>query len=606
MKFTDWLIGGVSNSEDISIESAIKSYLGVIIRSLLPISILMLIFVTITSAHWLTPAGGWDKKFGLLMKLSLDGQTLANYVGIVLGTVVALAGSLVAIVLALRSQKTSEETVKLQKTANRLALGGRPEYQKAFEAAISYAAFKGFLVLLPMTMRRLQRNDKLSNGALSGLDEGNSYTQQLQSDLVKKLFDSILVSILPSLASRDKHGENSQRLIESQIAGVKDADHFMLGLYAGLQLMKSTDELIDSFDEKISERCDTYDEYPALKLQESARLTEVEFWFVRHVRPYTKINRNLSFGGDFHPWFKRAENNIISTYDLNIPIVFKKDFKDKLHSSGNAPILTASLSDSGLYEVQRKILLAEGDVEIKVIANNWERGLEAMVRKLTESPSKVVLIYDQIDIYFDDNNLKNKFNLSQQLRFWKMCRLAVKVNEIRRKPFGREVDLTDLRKELGKQEYSDLLSIRFKDDIDNVNNQFDKIFYSAASKISLDDPEDTKFEIIDFINDAAISDALPSGISISETLLSEIEADFLAAELSENAEQLIKELARIPLYERPMYGWFGRYGEEVPATLPAGLKIVANIYFNSELQVEKNLLTEWLLIAAEGQICWVD
>lgn len=357
----------------------------------------------------------------------------------------------------------------------------------------------------------------------------------------------------------------------------------MLGLLAGLQLIKSTDELIGRLHLNLEKGCETYDEYLDLKLQENARLTEVEFWFVRHVRTYTKINQDISFVMDHKPLRSLATDNLIRIYDLDIPLVFRKDFQDELRSPNNAPTLTASLSDSGIYEVQRKILLTEGNVKIEVYAKNWEFGLEAMVRKLTKSPSKVVLILDQIDIYFDDNNFEKKFNLSQQLLFWKMCRLAAKVNKIRKKPFGREVYLTDLRKELGKQEYSDLLGDSYNDP-DDDGNQLNIIFYSAASEISLDKPKEIKDEIIKFIGSAANSDDT----------------------LSKNAEQLIKELARIPLYERPMYGWFGRYGEEVPATLPAGLKIVANIYFNSELQVEKNLLTEWLLIAAEGQICWVD
>lgn len=50
--------------------------------------------------------------------IKLDGQSFANYAGLILGTAVALAGSLVAIVLALRSQKTSENVETLQKQSD--------------------------------------------------------------------------------------------------------------------------------------------------------------------------------------------------------------------------------------------------------------------------------------------------------------------------------------------------------------------------------------------------------------------------------------------------------------------------------------------------------
>jgi hypothetical protein len=53
-------------------------------------------------------------RISLKTNLSLDGQTLANYVALIFSTVVALAGSLVAIILALKSQATSEATQDLE------------------------------------------------------------------------------------------------------------------------------------------------------------------------------------------------------------------------------------------------------------------------------------------------------------------------------------------------------------------------------------------------------------------------------------------------------------------------------------------------------------
>jgi hypothetical protein len=111
--FINWLIppvliSDIRNKKDE--RDVLVIYIRLIFRFIKPMTIIAILFMAITAIDGYQPH--W-----LALDMKLDGSTVANYVALVFGTVVALAGSLVAIVLALRSEATSAATQKLEEKA---------------------------------------------------------------------------------------------------------------------------------------------------------------------------------------------------------------------------------------------------------------------------------------------------------------------------------------------------------------------------------------------------------------------------------------------------------------------------------------------------------
>lgn len=109
-----WLLEGSLAQPSISVE--LQRYLSITGKLLIIVSALACVFIAITLA------GDSFKGLGAI-DLKLDGQTLANYVGLALGTVVSLAGSFVAIMLAVRANDTAERTKRLEESRRLSEIG---------------------------------------------------------------------------------------------------------------------------------------------------------------------------------------------------------------------------------------------------------------------------------------------------------------------------------------------------------------------------------------------------------------------------------------------------------------------------------------------------
>ncbi|MDD2934066.1 MAG: hypothetical protein PHO76_09300 [Methylotenera sp.] len=124
-----WLISDLLDEDkekNYSDKDIISKYFNLVGRWLLALMMIMVPFILITiSAEFLTSSipflnESFLHKLRKGIDVQLDGQTIANYVGIVFGTVVALAGSIVAILLSMRALKSSQEQTKLSEDQNRL------------------------------------------------------------------------------------------------------------------------------------------------------------------------------------------------------------------------------------------------------------------------------------------------------------------------------------------------------------------------------------------------------------------------------------------------------------------------------------------------------
>lgn len=463
----DWLVGdvvktGQDNASQKERET-IAGYIRMVFRALLVISVVMGVFIAVTVVKWVSPDF-------LAIDLKLEGGTLAGYVGTALGTVVALAGSLVAIVLALRAQQTSEDTKALQGTANdlsrqanHLAQAGTPEYIKAFDAATSYSAFKADLVLLPLKLRRMQRDGELNDGVLTGLEQKNTELDSVKKGLVEKLFDSILIAVLPNLARRNKD-ENAQRLIEGLLIEVREEKHFMLAHRAAINLVNEIDDLVKELWEAIGKdgngEIRSFEQYRGGATEGSRAMTLVEYWFVRLVHPYTEINKNLEFS-ETDQWLKQIRESFTGTESPNLPSYspdeefFKKaltfaanDLSDG-EKTGPVPTIVGCYFDSGLYRLLMKInaelksqdltssriderqptKVDNKEVQIALISNEWARRLgEFLTLRKRDEQRKQVIILDQIDRardgWNDLNTSQNSyFNFIEHLRFWRLCQV---------------------------------------------------------------------------------------------------------------------------------------------------------------------------------------
>ena len=104
----------IGNWFDFTHDEHMERFIRFLVIGLVCSALISLIIITITSFRFFAPPTNWAIGF------KLDGQTLASYVAITIGTAVSLAGSLVAITLASAAMKASEAANGLQETANLL------------------------------------------------------------------------------------------------------------------------------------------------------------------------------------------------------------------------------------------------------------------------------------------------------------------------------------------------------------------------------------------------------------------------------------------------------------------------------------------------------
>ena len=250
------------------------------------------------------------------------GDDVGSLLSGIVGSASTFAAALVAIVLAqnavtiakqanalnLRSNTLADQGNELNRRSNQIAQGERPEYEEAFKAAASYGAFKADLVLVPMDLRRLQREGLLEYGQLMQKETTGIALDKARDELVQRMIESSLLSVLPSLASKIRggvsnfRGENWQRLFEALLLHVKKERHFVLAHCVSLQLVHEIDQLIEEAWKKVGfsvrkAETETYFDYlHALGEADDTEylpknaLTELEFWFVRHAFPHTQIN----------------------------------------------------------------------------------------------------------------------------------------------------------------------------------------------------------------------------------------------------------------------------------------------------------------------------
>lgn len=111
---SDWLIKDICpksvNADDVA-SRTLRQYMRLMGRVFVFLAAIAAVFILITAIVGVTSSPYFS------INLELDGQTLSSYVGVVFGTVVALAGSLLAILLAQKAinlQESQEEQVKVQ------------------------------------------------------------------------------------------------------------------------------------------------------------------------------------------------------------------------------------------------------------------------------------------------------------------------------------------------------------------------------------------------------------------------------------------------------------------------------------------------------------
>ncbi len=519
------------------------------------------------------------------------------------GSAASLAAGTVAIFLA-------HQAIRLQKVQMLMSLSDRPEYQTAFKAAIAYGRLKGLLVLMPLTLRHLQRNQGIKTGELVGHLTSNESNTDRSKDLGQEIIGSVfnennceLVSLLPTMALHSSGGETAQRIIEARFCALRNTDAFLPTLQAALLLVEEVDALCDELWEKTKDYR-TYDEYnKGRENNVNTHLPEVAFWFVQQIRPYTTINRNINYDGDTDILQGTVLEGICKTAnEYEIYPLRRISLPSALGT--NKATFIANYFDTSLYKITNQIkteigatnccemvhepidkeVLKSDKTVIKIVASNWEWELSETIETIksidddNERKARVVLILDQLEGYLDRNNSNTWFNFSEHLLFWIFCR---HLNSILSSEIREDAQLPD--------SFKDYCSDKFRQE---SSEQIVRTIQDLADENDIEFPED---EIVE------ISDYLWRILRGNHGQLKADKQEFTTEINKQAFTTIVAELARCPLFERSIYGWMSKQDRVNCRQIPDELKLIGCTYTNSKLETVMNPVALWLLSATKRE-----
>lgn len=628
-----WVLGDEAyESNVISEDAALNRYFGIAGR----LSLVVLPIVILCGFITLIPTPGY----------TTDAQSVANYVGTLLGTVVALAGSLVAISLAIQALNVSKEQ-------NRQSIASRPEYEKGLDAAMAYARFKGILILLPFELRAAQRTNPIdSKTILSGSPDDASLTSLTKH--LNELSDTTFITLFNSIAWKyggDGTGDDSQFLFLNRFAALQSAKNVIRGVQLALTMKNEIDEVIRQMHDKMP-KFDSFEQYRvAMKdSDDKANLTEIEFWFIKHAYPYVNLDRTITFG-DFEDLKTKAKNSLDNFAKKNGVIIDDiKSYKDislidDSYATKNPATVIVSLEDSSLFKIlddNRKYfstkntdfktismqipsvedLKKEGVIQV-VLPNLWDVKLTQLLSVVKEAgdarKAKLLVVFDQIGLYKDSLKADSKYlTLGQQLDFWKFCRHLCNLlaqSEIQIKQGLRKPSF-----QANKHDHKDEWN-KFRDSKEHLNSM--RLLLKNLDTPAREIFSSKRDNYITILKAAGDKIGVTVGIEVGDTddfnevmlfKLSEIGSESMRLDFTDDEIKIINHLAKSPLFDRPFYGL--RYlvnsaYTDIPSKMPDNMQMLAYVNFDNNLDWPINIFIEWMMVKPNNKgthkdIYWID
>lgn len=390
----------------------------------------------------------------------LTDQSLANYIGVIFATAVALGGSLVAIVLADRAVTSANEQVELARQANQISEHQSPDGVAAVAAAGHYERLKGLLITVPSLLRKAHRDHLFDDSASS---QDHAVLGELV-DLITQATRAFLESTVPvtivSLASRvdgstTRHAVQHQRYFEYAIsslyydlAAARQMLHpaaspatssclirsvllrVLHGVYA---LMREMDTLIVESDEAGNAQTDLF--------------SALERKFIEQVLPVARLNRGLWLTSDFESLRNLLIKNIHSSTVMHLSSPSERTLMHSgkggvifsLHEGGHSTVLTHILREIRSTGAIGKV--------VQVAGNNLERDLaqpganEVPVFLISDNPTyrlaqlhdyakkregaawqRCVVLFDQVDQVPAFTPIRKRLSISDALECWQRFR----------------------------------------------------------------------------------------------------------------------------------------------------------------------------------------
>lgn len=293
----------------------------------------------------------------------LTDQSLANYIGIIFATAVALAGSFVAIQLAARAVDAAKKQVDLTELSNAIAERQSTESMLAIESTAKYQQFKSMLITLPALLRRGHR-DKLFDHSGFNVDLLKNLLDILGTSIAALVSSNVpasVVEIARKLEEKDPTftpeiaamGYRGQRHIEYAISSLQyDLSMMRVSLNAAaagtsssqlrlqlLRILNAIYALVRAIDATLM-----YAEN--VKGRKASAFSILEDKFIEHVAPVANLNKGPSLVDDFAGF----ADDILSSNELSMHRHRAALTPDAFQGSpGNGGVLLA-LHDSGFAE----------------------------------------------------------------------------------------------------------------------------------------------------------------------------------------------------------------------------------------------------------------
>lgn len=370
-------------------------------------------------------------------------------------------------------------------------------------------------------------------------------------------------------------------------------------------------------------------------------LTEVEFWFVKHVYPYANLDRRVTFG-DFEDLKTKAINSLYEFSKKNgVVIDGIKSYKqislfDDSNTTKNSVSVIASMEDSSLFKIlgdNRKFFPKELEFETitmrvpsvaelekecvlqVVFPNKWDVNFAHLLLNIKEAgekrKAKIILIFDQVGMYKDSLPNSNHLTLSQHLLFWKLCRqlcglLAQSEIQIRH-------ELSQPGFQANKHDHKDQWNA-FRDSKKHLN-KMRRLSKGLAFDMNL---FATRYDdFIKIFSDASKDIEITDDFNSDEMYLKllKLAQGGLALDFSDDELKVIENLAKSPMFGRPFYGLkypsFSVY-TDIPGIMPNNLQILAYVNFDDKLDWPTNIFVEWMMVNPNDKgrthkdIYWID
>ncbi|WP_312510468.1 hypothetical protein [Massilia sp.] len=585
-------------------------------------------------------------------KAALTDQSIANYIGIVFGTAVALAGSFVAIELAKRALESADVQLQLSRLSNEIADRQSTEAALAVDGTARYQQLKGMLLTVPAMLRRAQRDRLFDDPAKSPLVAemvrivGTAIDALMASNVpstVVELASQIEGQQVPGQPRPERTTVQSQRYFEYAMSslqydlsvarvtlevesegGAQDAMRLQI-----MRLLQATYALVRELD-------DLFVFAAALKIERPGMFTELQKKFIGYVGPVATLNRGLDLPDDFGNFADEISFGHLPRLGSVGPLVHEAVRGEapgglllSLHDSGYVEALAgiqrllADKSDAGKPGERSKVIRLDGGAWIAqarqleadvlpvfFITEKYADRLLQLHHFLAEAGGKWrrrIVVLDQVERAPAQSVSSSRLSLEESIVCWRLFSAAAEIvrNAERSMLIHRELDLRDLVLR------SRPVVMRHLDDNDWRTILRDKrlavleAIASAAASLALR-PDDLTLHAADVLSWTEKMVCAVQDDASDEDLL---DAAFPSFDLDDGPHMAmsatIRLLGELPLLERPLFGFANvegglhTPGDTIDFSLPR-TTVFGIAYLDSSFGLP---LTPWLALLAERRTC---